>query len=76
MLIALFGSVAIIIAWREEFICCDENVRVTYRELRTIYTVIPKKEDGSCSVTTCGIRLTNLIVIPDVSDLSLRLHGE
>ena len=77
MLIALFGSVAIIIAWREEFIYCDENVRATYRELRTIYTSDPEKgEDGSCSVTRCGIRLTNLIVIPDVSDLSLQLRGE
>lgn len=43
MLIALFGSVAIIIAWREEFIYCDENVRATYRELRTIYTSDPEK---------------------------------
>lgn len=43
MLIAFFGSVAIIIAWREEFIHCDENVRVTYHELRTIYTSDPEK---------------------------------
>lgn len=42
MLIAFFGSVAIIIAWREEF-NCNENVRATYRELRTIYTSDPEK---------------------------------
>ena len=42
MLIAFFGSVAIIIAWREEF-DRDENVRATYRELRTIYTSDPEK---------------------------------
>lgn len=34
---------AIMIAWSEKFICCDENVRVTYHELRTIYTSDPEK---------------------------------
>lgn len=34
---------AIMIAWSEKLICCDENVRVTYRELRTIYTSDPEK---------------------------------
>lgn len=68
MLIAFFGSVAIIIAWREEFIYCDENVRTTYRELRTIYTSDPEK--GRWELFRNNVRYT-----PHKSDRYIRCIG-
>lgn len=67
MLIAFFGSVAIIIAWREEF-NRDENVRATYRELRTIYTSDPEK--GRWELFRNNVRYT-----PHKSDRYTRCIG-
>lgn len=68
ILITFFSTVAIMIAWSETFICCDENVRVTYRELRTIYTSDPEK--GRWELFRNNVRYT-----PHKSDRYTRCIG-
>ena len=59
---------AIMIAWSEKLICCDENVRATYRELRTIYTSDPEK--GRWELFRNNVRYT-----PHKSDRYTRCIG-
>lgn len=67
ILITFFSTVAIMVAWSEKLIC-DENVRATYRELRTIYTSDPEK--GRWELFRNNVRYT-----PHKSDRYTRCIG-